>query len=48
MGARTPAVADLTGDLRGRMLALVAIPGWLFWWARLLARTRLFPTPLPA
>jgi len=43
VGARTPAVADLTGDLRGRMLALVAIPGWLFWWARLLARTRVFP-----
>jgi hypothetical protein len=43
VGARTPTVADLTGDLRGRMLALVAIPGWLFWWARLLARTRLFP-----
>jgi hypothetical protein len=43
VGARTPAVADMTGDLRGRMLALVAIPGWLFWWARLLARTRLFP-----
>jgi hypothetical protein len=43
VGARTPAVTDLTGDMRGRMLALVAIPGWLFWWARLLARTPLFP-----
>lgn len=41
--ARTPAVADLSGDLRGRMLALVAIPSWLFWWASLLARTRFFP-----
>jgi hypothetical protein len=43
VGARTPTIAELTGDLRGRMLALVAIPGWLFWWARLLAGTRLFP-----
>ena len=43
VGARTPAVADLTGDLRGRMLALVAIPSWLFFWASLLARTRFFP-----
>jgi len=43
VGARTPAVADLTGDLRGRMLALVAIPRWLFGWASLLARTRVFP-----
>jgi hypothetical protein len=42
-GARTPAVADLTGDLRGRMLALVAVPGWLFWWLRLWARTSSFP-----
>ena len=43
VGAATPKVADLTGDLRGRMLALSAAPGWLFWWARLWARTRLFP-----
>ncbi len=43
LGAATPALGDLTGDLRGRMLALVAAPGWLFWWARLWARTRLFP-----
>src|SRR5262245_15294922 len=43
VAARTPAVADLTGDLRGRMLALVAIPTWLFWWARLWARTNAFP-----
>ncbi|HLK88535.1 MAG TPA: hypothetical protein VKZ18_01500 [Polyangia bacterium] len=42
-GATTPAVADLDGDLRGRMLALVAPPGWLFGWARLWARTPLFP-----
>lgn len=41
--AATPAVADLTGDLRGRMLALVALPRWLFWWAQLWARTPLFP-----
>ena len=43
VGGRTPAVNDLTGDLRGRMLALVAIPGWLFWWLRLWARTNSFP-----
>ncbi len=43
LGATTPTVADLEGDLRGRMLALVALPGWLFGWARLWARTRLFP-----
>ena len=42
-GAQTPTVKDLDGDLRGRMLALVAVPGWIFWWARLWARTRLFP-----
>ena len=42
-GARTPRVADLTGDLRGRMLALVAAPRWLFWWVSLWARTRSFP-----
>jgi hypothetical protein len=42
-GARTPKVADLTGDLRGRMLALVAAPRWLFWWVSLWARTRVFP-----
>jgi hypothetical protein len=42
-GARTPKVADLTGDLRGRMLALVAAPRWLFWWASLWARTSVFP-----
>jgi hypothetical protein len=42
-GARTPRVADLTGDLRGRMLALVAAPRWLFWWASLWARTSVFP-----
>jgi hypothetical protein len=42
-GAQTPTVKDLDGDLRGRMLALVAVPGWMFWWARLWARTRLFP-----
>jgi hypothetical protein len=41
--ARTPKVADLTGDLRGRMLALVALPRWLFWWASLWARTGIFP-----
>jgi hypothetical protein len=41
--ARTPKVADLTGDLRGRMLALVAAPRWLFWWASLWARTSIFP-----
>lgn len=41
--ASTPAVADLAGDLRGRMLAPVAIPSWLFWWARLWAATSLFP-----
>ena len=43
VGATAPAVADLDGDLRGRMLALVALPGWLFWWARLWARTPFFP-----
>jgi hypothetical protein len=43
VGATTPVVADLNGDLRGRMLAPVAIPGWLFWWAELWARTRFFP-----
>jgi len=42
-GAKTPRVADLTGDLRGRMLALVAAPRWLFWWASLWARTSFFP-----
>ena len=42
-GARTPRVADLTGDLRGRMLALVAAPRWLFWWVSLWARTKSFP-----
>lgn len=40
---RTPRVADLSGDLRGRMLALVAAPRWLFWWASLWARTKWFP-----
>ena len=39
----TPKIADLSGDLRGRMLALVAAPRWLFWWAELWARTRFFP-----
>ncbi len=43
VAGRTPAIADLTGDLRGRMLALVALPSWLFWWARLWARSNLFP-----
>ncbi|HEY4394291.1 MAG TPA: hypothetical protein VGP64_09530 [Polyangia bacterium] len=42
-GARTPKVADLTDDLRGRMLALGAAPRGLFWWASLWARTRIFP-----
>ena len=41
--AKTPTVADLSGDLRGRMLALVAAPRWLFWWASLWARTSVFP-----
>src|SRR6185503_18245555 len=43
VGGRTPSINDLTGDLRGRMLALVAVPGWLFWWLRLWARTNSFP-----
>jgi hypothetical protein len=41
--ATTPKMADLNGDLRGRMLALVAAPRWLFWWAALWARTSVFP-----
>jgi hypothetical protein len=43
VGATTPAVPDLAGDLRGRMLAFVAAPNWLFWWARLWAMTSAFP-----
>jgi hypothetical protein len=43
VGATTAAVADLAGDLRGRMLAFVGAPHVLFWWARLWARTSLFP-----
>jgi hypothetical protein len=43
VAATTPTVADLAGDLRGRMLAPVAAPNWLFWWARLWAKTSLFP-----
>jgi hypothetical protein len=29
VGARTPALAEVTGDLRGRMLAVPGLPGWL-------------------
>jgi hypothetical protein len=43
VGGSTPKIGDLSGDLRGRMLALVAAPRWLFWWARAWARTRFFP-----
>jgi hypothetical protein len=41
--ARVPAIADLSGDLRGRMLALVDLPGPLTRLGRALASTSWFP-----
>jgi hypothetical protein len=41
--AVTPAVPDLNGDLVGRMLAVPALPGWMFGPLRRFAAWTLFP-----
>jgi hypothetical protein len=41
--ARTPAIAAVTGDLRGRMLAVRGARGWLFRVLRAFARWHYFP-----
>lgn len=43
VGARTPRVGDLSGDLRGRMLAVALLPPALDRLPRAWARTRAFP-----
>jgi hypothetical protein len=41
--AQAPRVESIAGDLRGRMLAIVALPGWLTRGPRAWAKTRSFP-----